>query len=266
MSQEYLNISERLKRTAPEYTEGADQVSALVRRLEAVGRLPKNIPVSVRKPVELTEFVIEEDEVFFTALDYRQATEQNVLTPEMVNIFWQTAWRVWGEKIGEKIVIPELDISKLKLRLLESTAVPPYFIPNISVVHLETIFPHFRNNILLGPSSLVKNKGWRSGEASLIAPHLNDPEQTLRKNFQERGRDGMDIREYIILSQFTRLTRGYFLDQGNTWSRLLGSMKDQHAVIVKMNPNGTFSTDANFSLRYPGDNDPHIGGRSSVAI
>lgn len=191
----------------------------------------------------------------------------NPHTPELVRKTWQTIWQVWGRRVGLDITASALALTQEEIEKHEQEVDPVFWVPTkVTLPILGKIFPNMRSYSMQEGSPVTVENGhinWRSGEASIKAPNSNTTERELEDLFTKQGREGMDLREYIILSQWSKLTTGRHLDEGATWSRLPGS-RDGGQVV-----DAGFDQDGYLYVRWylrAGDPYPDLGGRSSAEV
>lgn len=188
-------------------------------------------------------------------------------TPELITTTWQGIWKIWGERAGLAVVVPALAFTQGEIERHEQENDPVFYVPpEVTLPILGKMFPEMRSYSVQKDSPVTvdsRHIGWRSGQASIDAPNSNTREKDLKDLFAKQGREGMDLREYIILSQSTELLIGRYLDESTTWSRLLGSRREDQVVGAYFNPNGALSVHRR--LR-PDDRYPSWGGRSSAGV
>ncbi|MDP3724704.1 MAG: hypothetical protein Q8R11_03695 [bacterium] len=101
--------------------------------------------------------------------------------------------------------------------------------------------------------------GWFDYEVSIDAPYLDTTEEQLRERIAADGRLEMNVSEYIVAGEESKLFTGKFLDQGNTWARLLGSRCDDMVVYAGFGSGGGLRV--RWALN-PQRHYPRLGGRS----
>lgn len=76
-----------------------------------------------------------------------------------------------------------------------------------------------------GADGLISEGGWVSADTATDAPiqYRNTTQDELQEKLNREGRVGASLKTYILASQASRVLNGSFLDQGPTFSRLLGS-------------------------------------------
>jgi len=188
-------------------------------------------------------------------------------TPELITSTWQVVWQNWGERIGFNITVLALDRTQEELRELEKQgrglAYVPEKLKSEGTRHvLGRIFPKMESDsVRVGSDYNVTNESRRSGwfdyEVRHKAPYLNTTDEQLKKEIASSGKEGMNLTEYIIASQFSKLTTGHYLDEKN-WVLLLASRLGDGVVHARFSPVGFLNVGA--SLHRP---HPRLGGRSS---
>lgn len=101
--------------------------------------------------------------------------------------------------------------------------------------------------------------GWFKYESVIDAPHRNTTEDALRIAVENEGRLGMNLNEYIIASQDSKVLTGKYLDQTSTAVRLLGSRCGGRVVDAGFDDVGSLNVR---STLYPQDHGGRLGGRS----
>ena len=260
MAKEFKEVSEQLSRLEPRYTEGAGLMADFADLLRNRRLLPESLETlkESKKSNEPTDEIIP---TYFGQLTemYQVALAHKSLSMGSAMIFWEEAWTEWGKRIDTAVEVPRLEAfleRDINLNTREAGNEPLFYVPELTLAELSKIFPTMAMNLDGLGISLKNRSGWRFGENNIDAPYLDSTPANLQTRYREQNRDGMDLREYIILSQFTKLTRGSYLDQHLTASRLLGSMRDNFPVIAKFNPSGSLSL---VELNYRGDNVDYVG-------
>jgi len=143
-----------------------------------------------------------------------------------------------------------------------------YFVPdNISLEDLGKMFPVIGSHWSVQKSSAVtvasSHKGWRRAEFDLESSHLKTNEDDLEKLFAEKGREGLDLMEFIILREFSKITRGHYLNETETTSRLLSSCIGGRVVGARSGSGGYLGVASGLT---PGFRGSSIGGRSSAGV
>lgn len=250
-------------------------------RFDALKRLPGN-----QDPVK--QFAIKEREHLFTSAglkDLEPKTEavsvaekpslgfleqavrefkEKPYTPEAVTQYWQTLWQVWGEKAG--LLVPSCDrtaeeITKLKKEDRKLVYVPDELASQENRHLLGQIFPELQS-YSVKKGNLITNEssqgGWFDIEASPDSPNRDTTEKDLEKLFKKQGKVGQRANVYIVGSQDAKLQTGHYFDE-NTSSRLLGSRRGGHVVVVSSRVDGRLHVAWRLG---PRDRDSRWGGRS----
>lgn len=189
------------------------------------------------------------------------------LTPESVNKFWQTLWRVWGESVDRVFEVPACDRTTQELAELKENGRGVLLIPDEiytpeGLVLLGCIFPKMESRTV-SEGTTITNENNRGGcidvEMDLESPNRNTTEKDLEKLFASQGRKGQREATYIIASQFSKLLAGHYFDEKATWSRLLGSRSGGGGVGAGFWPGGCLRVGLN---QDPQSHYPDMGGRS----
>lgn len=191
----------------------------------------------------------------------------NPLTPELVTATFQTLWHVRGESVGVEVVVSPCDRSAQELAELTKAGRRIGYLPEQAGTQkdrplLAKMFPQLRSYSVEEGNPVVNEanrSGWFDYEASIDAPYVNTTEDQLRKKVTEEARLGMNLNEYIVASEDSKLFTGKFLDQDSTWVRLLGSRRDGGVVSADFGSGGYVDV---YSLLKSGNHDPFLGGRS----
>lgn len=126
---------------------------------------------------------------------------------------------------------------------------------------LGVIFPHMQSHDVQTGNTVtneVDRFGWFDYEASVHAPHLFTTEDVLRKVMEKEDGLGMNLNEYIIASNDSKVLTGEYLDESRTWSRLLGSRRRGYVMNARFDGNGSLHIYSAMSLKDQGGD---LGGR-----
>lgn len=189
------------------------------------------------------------------------------LTPELVTATSQTLWQSRGEKVGLNFIVSPCDRTVEELVELAEKGRRMSYLPEQLMTQeqrplLGQIFPELRSYSVQAENSVMNEEnrfGWFDYDAGIDASYRNTTENTLRTQITAEGRLGMNLNEYIVASEDSKLFTGKFLDQDNTWVRLLGSRGDGGVV------NASFYSDGGLLVGWglrPGRQLPGLGGRS----
>lgn len=189
------------------------------------------------------------------------------LTPELVTKTFQTIWQVRGESAGVEVVIPPCDRSAEELVELVKAGrrigyLPEQVMTQESRPLFAKMFPRLGSHSVQEGNSVTNEAnrfGWFDYEVSVDAPYLDTTEDQLKERIAADGRLEMNVSEYIVAGEDSKLFTGKFLDQGNTWARLLGSRYDDEVVNARFASGGDLDVDRDL---FPQDPHPLLGGRS----
>lgn len=202
-----------------------------------------------------------------TALDRAvQEYKSQPLTPESVNKFWQTLWKVEGSEIGRVFDVPSCDrtaeeLTELKEEKRAVLLIPDEFYTRAGLVLLGRMFPNMRSRFVQGGTTIT-NENNRGGcidvEMDLKSPNGNTTQKNLEELAFSKGRNGQRLATYMVASQFSKLLTGHYFDEGDTWSRVPGSRDGDGVVSAHFSPGGDLHVSSNLfpQGRYPG-----LGGR-----
>lgn len=188
-------------------------------------------------------------------------------TPETINSFFRTIWEDREKKLGiKKLTFFDCPYSQKEIQKLESEGrrigyIPPELAEQENRHLMAIIWPE-----LIDQSTSEKNDftnenpyfGWFDYEATgdFCNPNLN--EKQLGQLFEKEGRQGMNLNQYIIASQDSKLFTDHYLDE-NTWSRLLNTKFNGNSIDVCFGDRGRLIAYRHLESEF---NDPRLGGRS----
>ena len=189
------------------------------------------------------------------------------LTPELVTKTFQTIWQVRGESAGVEVVIPPCDRSAEELVELVKAGRRIGYLPEQVMTQKDRplfakMFPRLGSHSVKEGNSVTNEAnrfGWFDYEASVDAPYLDTTEDQLRERITADGRLEMNVSEYIVAGEDSKLFTGKFLDHGNTWARLLGSRDDGEVVNAGFRSGGDLRVGWSLDPQY---HNPNLGGRS----
>lgn len=200
------------------------------------------------------------------------------LTPELVTKTFQTIWQVRAESAGIEVVVAPCDRTKEELAELTKAGrgigyLPEQLSAQQDHVLFAKMFPRL-GSYGLQEGNLVANEvdrsGWFDYEVSVNAPYRNTTEDQLREAIEAEGKKlgrdlaGMNVNEYIVASEDSKLFTGKFLDQESgdgTWTlvRLLGSRGDSKVVYAGFSSDGDLYV---YWVLHSQNHLPYLGGRS----
>lgn len=191
-------------------------------------------------------------------------------TPELTIRVWRNVWQYWGSRTETDLSNITCDRTEQEIIELERSGrgiiIIPYEIAEMNSPYefLLATFPQTRNLRFQMTPEMSKNSLPRTGtidiETSIDAPNIGTGEYELPKLFESQGVAGQNLFEYIIGSQFSKLTTGQYFDQNGTRSRLASSRFNGWAIDVHFNKEGQIFIN---SALDPEDRKPEIGARSS---
>ncbi|OGH15100.1 MAG: hypothetical protein A2860_00210 [Candidatus Levybacteria bacterium RIFCSPHIGHO2_01_FULL_37_33] len=188
-------------------------------------------------------------------------------TPELITSLWKAIWMDSGRKIDAEIQVPLVDRTEEEIKELEEQGRMMIYVPRGIATQdtrhlLGRIFPKMQGNSVKEQNPVANEgieSGWFDIESSLNSPNLKTTEEDLRELFKSQGKQGQTLNQYIIGSQFLKLTTGHYFDE-DTYSRLLGSRCGGRVVHASFNRDGRLGV--NWVLG-PSGRDDRWGGRSS---
>jgi hypothetical protein len=250
---------------------------------------------------ENTEQLVN-SELALVASEFNSKEAKGLLTPDFVTATFQKIWQVRGERIGLNIVIDPCDRTTEELAELTKNGRRIGYLPQQLKTQEErlllgNIFPHLASYVvrvgLLREAGKPTNgvvgtneadrSGWFDYEASIAAPYLDTTEEGLREAIAAEAKKlnrelfGMNLNEYIVAGQDTRLLTGHWPDEPgsaewefngkkyitSTSSRLLGSRTHGNVVSPSFHPNGHLEVPMTITDIYGKTNHSlQMGGRS----
>jgi len=188
--------------------------------------------------------------------------------PELATKTFQTIWQVRGKAAGVEVAIPSCDRSAEELAELVKTGRRIGYLPEQVMTQKDRplfakMFPGLESHSVQEENPVtneVDRFGWFDYEASVSAPYLNTTEDQLRGMIAADGRLEINLSEYIVAGEDSKLFTGKFLDEVYyTWARLLGSRDDGKVIVARFYPVGYLDV-----RRYPNPQHRHplLGGRS----
>ena len=201
------------------------------------------------------------------ALAAREFKASPLFTPELVTKTFQTIWQVRGESAGLEVVVAPCDRSAEELAELVKAGRRIGYLPEQGMTQenrplFAKMFPRLGSHSVQEGNSVTNEAnrfGWFDYEASVDAPYLDTTEDQLKERIAADGRLEMNVSEYIVAGEDSKLFTGKFLDQGNTWARLLGSRSGSKVVCAYFLSDGYLYVSWDLG---PQDRSPILGGRS----
>ncbi len=194
-------------------------------------------------------------------------------TPELYTSTFQAIWSANQEILNRagiaiEFSIPECPLTKEQLLKLEKERrsvglLPRELFTQESRRFMAIIWPQMQSHSLKEENTVtnkVNRSGWFNYESAIDAPYPNTTEKSLKNAVKKEKRHGMNLNEYIIASQDSKLFTGKYLDETSTWVRLLGSRDGGNVVDARFNADGYLYVR---SSRFPRYHSSHLGGRSS---
>lgn len=189
-------------------------------------------------------------------------------TPELITRTWQVVWQTWREqgKLDIDITVAPCDRTQEELVRLEKERGMMIYVPSQLATQgsrhlLAKIFPPIQGDSVKEGNSVTNENpcaGWLDIEASLDAPNRIATEEDLGRRFLSNEKEGQNLTDYIIGSEFSKLTTGHFFDE-ETSSRLLGSRRGGRVVTACFSAHGHLAIYWHY---YPQARHPLLGGRS----
>lgn len=194
--------------------------------------------------------------------------------PELTTFDFQQIWADRENKLRKagvdlKITIPACPYTREELAQLERKCRRVGYLPQ-SLATQETrhllvlIWPEMKGCSVQKGNTVTNTmvrSGWFDYETDLFAPNEDKTIKQIEELFKSQGREGMNLNEYIVASQDSRVFALRHLDQlqGFLWSRLLGSRHEGHVVCAQFNIFGNLYVGWD---RRPGFHYRDLGSRS----
>lgn len=208
-----------------------------------------------------------------TATILQQAVTEyiaNPHNPEVVTASFHAIWHVRAEKlkrVGVEITLPGDGYSEEELKRLEANGRRPGYLPpelaTQEARHLLAVIWPEMGSFSVKEGNPVTNEenlsGWFDYEASVDAPFTNTTEDQLRKAIKKEGKNGINLNEYIVAGEDSKLLTGRYLNEGKTGVRLLGSRYGGGVVEAYFDSYGLLTVGSILSPQY---HDRGLAGRS----
>ncbi len=188
-------------------------------------------------------------------------------TPETINVFFRAIWEGREKKLGtKKLTFLDCPYTLEEIAKLEGEGrrigyIPPELAKQEDRHLMATIWPNLKDQSLNEENNFTNEDpyfGWFDYEETSDFCNPNLTEEQLRTLFEKTGKQGMNLSQYIIASQDSKLITDHFLDE-NTWSRLLDTKFDGNSIDVCFGDHGRLIA---YRHLEPEFNDPRLGGRS----
>ena len=169
------------------------------------------------------------------------------LTPELVTNYWRAKLQVEGKRIGLDISVPDCDWTEeeigkpmVDIRGKEVSSmmvyVPKQLTGKEGLILLDKMYPQTANFSAKNGTPILdghQTTGWIKVEATIDAPNGNTRQKELEDFAKKQGYLGQRLSTYILASQASKDLTGRYLDEANTWSRLLGSRRGGHVFSAR---------------------------------
>lgn len=209
-------------------------------------------PISVVTPAEALKNLAQE-------------YNTNPHTPELINRFWKTFLETSIRTQGLDISVPAIECDRTLVELEALRKNDRMWVPETKLTYsqLDKIFPKMESHVLQ-QDRLIKDEFEQDAkgvdvEASIDSPNRKTKEKDLEELFKFQGRKGMRLSTFILTSQASKLLIKQYLDEGNTWSRFLGTRYGGFVVNAYFKSHGLLYV--RWDLR-PQAQKSNLGGRS----
>ena len=249
----------------------------VLERFESVKRAEGNIPAAEMAKTMREQYgdvpfpVANEKARISTLAEATKEYKKRPVNPEKAMVFWQAFWAENGKKVGLSISVPECPFTQEQLEEMRRKDKGPIYLPEEFSTQrgrhlLGKMFPKMQSHSVEEGNSVtneVARSGWRQFDMSLDAPHTDTNEKQLKEAMVSQGDEEPTLNEYIVAGQASKLLTGRYLDEGATWSRILGSRYDGDVVDAHFLSDGRLLVVSDWS---PGHRDPSVGGRFSRGV
>lgn len=259
-----------------QFVDDKDPEKALLASLTVDGaklwtaRYP-DIPLPKATAVEMSQITEQDQELLKQAiLEYSDGE----LTPELVTNYWRAKLKVDGKRARLNLEVPDCNWTEeeIKRPMVDIKGNP---IPSMMVYKPEQIkgkeglillgkmYPKMASHSVRKDARTIDTyeaSGWVKVEATIDAPNRHTRQKELEGFAKKQGYLGQRLSTYILASQASKDlsdTESY-LDQGNTWSRLLGSRAAGRDAFAR------FGSDGDLCVRWgrlPQYHIPDLGAR-----
>ena len=197
---------------------------------------------------------------------------QELLDPETTTSTFQDIWSARQEilrKAGVNLEfsIPQCPYTQEELLKLEAEGRRVGYLPKELSTQksrhlMAIIWPSMQSHSIQEENTITnegKPSGWFDYESATEAPYTETNEYQLKDEFKRQGRKGLNLNQYIVAGQDSKLFTGEYLDH-STWVRLLGSRDGGSVVYAFFPAGGLLNVYWNMN---PRDHHFSFGGRSS---
>ncbi len=194
-------------------------------------------------------------------------TEFKLDTPDAVTNTFGRIWEARGKLIGVTFDIAQCPLSEKELKEREKRNIRVGVLPQ-AVATQETrhllgeMFPKMQSHSVQEGNSVTNDEnpsGYFDYEAAIDAPYLDTKEKELMERIKKDGRTILNLNQYIVAGQDSKLFTGKYLDEVSTWVRL--ASRDGGRVV-----GARFCSDGHLRVYSRLDADvrhSRLGGRSS---
>ena len=183
--------------------------------------------------------------------------------PELVTNYWRAKLQADGVKVGIDIVVPDCDWTEEEIRRpmvdIKGNAIGGMMVPvlgEITLPLLGKMYPKIAGYSVREDTPIKdthKTSGYVKVEATIDAPNRNTRPKELEDFAKKQGYLGQREITYILASQASKNLIDQYFDQGETWSRLLGSRSGGYPPDARFNPDGDLVVGWHL-----GPQDPHL--------
>ncbi|MEK7580677.1 MAG: hypothetical protein AAB512_00180 [Patescibacteria group bacterium] len=155
-------------------------------------------------------------------------TEFKLDTPDAVTNTFGRIWEARGKLIGVTFDIAQCPLSEKELKEREKRNIRVGVLPQ-AVATQETrhllgeMFPKMQSHSVQEGNSVTNDEnpsGYFDYEAAIDAPYLDTKEKELMERIKKDGRTILNLNQYIVAGQDSKLFTGKYLDEVSTWVRL----------------------------------------------
>ncbi|WP_432842243.1 hypothetical protein [Dactylosporangium sp. CA-092794] len=147
--------------------------------------------------------------------------------PEEMTRLHRVIWRIRGEAVGATFDVapcpyPAEEIAALRRNGCRLAYLPAELATQEGRHVLGRMFPAMRSFSTLADNVITNDfdpSGWFDYEAAIACPYLGTDERQLLDDVTAAGRGLLNLNQYVVAGQDSKLLTGRLLDEGGTWIR-----------------------------------------------
>lgn len=247
----------------PKFTPGYRLLNFTASLLYRTGLLPKEL--DTRKLIEKavkeshTQAVLADqtDVVKTAATEFKTSPRTPEIYDHVLKVIWEERRRKLAEKGFElQLAMPDFPYSQVEIAVLEKIGRQIGYLPEaLSTPEAIRAFNLLWPEMAIDPHYTINNSKQRFGffdyDSANDAPMQGKNELEMRKIIEDLDRSPMNVNEYCVARQDTKLLNGYYLDQQSSYTRLLDSTHNGTVIdITCSNSRGSSSIHARWAPNY----------------